>query len=262
VSDARPFQPPPVAPAPPPFGVPPAPVGSPPPFGQPPPPLGQPPRPPLEGPPAPPSEEIAREPGGFGMTTVVIAILLATLGVMGAFITWRMGQLGNVAEDASRAALAARRERSASLVEAGTQVMQATGDWLGYELAKRKADSLRAAGQAAEALRWDREASSYWFGVPNADIALDGTYDPQAYLDALVAANTEGKDVEPDAHLDAAALAQWHASRLGQLGVMLAAILPLLTLAEITHRRRLQLVLAGGSAVGVVAGIVALVLLW
>jgi hypothetical protein len=198
----------------------------------------------------------------MGMTTVVIAVLLAALGVTGAFITWRIGQLGNFAEDASRTALAARRERSASLVQAGTQVMQASGDWLGYELARRKADALRAAGQPAEALRWDREASSYWFGVPNADIALDGTFDRQAYLDALVAADTEGKDVEPDAHLDAAAAAQWHASRLGQLGFVLALILPVLTLAEITHRRRLQLALVGGGAVGVVAGIVALVMLW
>ncbi len=194
--------------------------------------------------------------------SLVVAVLLATLGVLGAFVSWRIGQLGSDAESESRAALAARRERSAAGVEAAAQVTQASADWLSYELARRKAEALRAAGQNLEALRWDREAAAFWGGVPNTDIGLDGSYDPAAHQDALVAATTDGLDVDPDPHLQAATLAESRANRFGQLGFALAAVLPILTLAEVSKRRRLRLALALLGAAGLAAGIAWLVTLW
>jgi hypothetical protein len=215
--------------------------------------------------PPPPLEDPARdtgEPGGFDRLSLAIAILLAMLGVLGAFATWRIGQLGSDSEQAGRDALAARREHSASDVEAATEVVRAASQWLGYEIAHRKAEALRKDGQYAEAVRWDREAAAYWGGVPNAEIALDGTYDPTAHAAALTAAQTDGKDVFAEPHLDTATAADFKASRLGQIGFWLAAFLPVLTMAEITSRRRVSVFLTLLGAAGIASGAVMVILAW
>lgn len=251
------FGPPPSAPG---YGPPPA--YGPPQAGSPAPPSYGSPAPSFGGGGAPEADLTVGEPGSFDRLSLVIAILLATIGVLGAFVTWRIGQLANTGDDSSRAALAARREYTAAIAQSAAELQGAWASWIGYETARKTADSLRAQENPLDALRADREASAYWYTVPSADISIDGIYDRAVHLDSLVAQNTRGKDVFALPHLDTAATAEAKSTQLGQIGFAIACILPFLTLAEVLHNRRVRLLLTFLSAAGLVAGTAVLVSAW
>src|SRR5262245_73502 len=156
-------------------------------------------------------------------------------GLFGAIIAWRISVADTAAGDASRAALAATRERARAAVTAEAEVTQSQAAWLAYELAHRRADALIAAGQPTEGLRAAKEAASHWAFVRGEFVRADGTYDVPAHRRTTLAQIASGSDTDPVRHVAAADAAEGLKSRLALAGILVAAAIPFLAAASVTR---------------------------
>jgi hypothetical protein len=176
-------------------------------------------------------------------------------GLFGALIAWRISVADTAAGDASRAALAATRERARAVLTAEAEVTQSQAAWLSYELASRRADALIAAGQPTEGLRAAKEAASHWAFVRGEFMRADGTYDVAAHRRTTLAQIASGSDIDPARHLANASAAEGLESRLALAGILVAVAIPFLAAASVTRgRMRLAATLAG-TVIFVVSGI-------
>lgn len=187
---------------------------------------------------------------------LALAILLAMTGLLGAVIAWRISAADMAAGDASRAALAATRERARAVLTAEAEVTQSQAAWLAYELAHRRADALIAAGQPTEGLRAASEAASHWAFVRSEFVRADGTYDVAAHRRTTLAQIASGSDLDPSRHVAAAEAAEALESRLALSGILTAVAIPFLAAASVSRRRVRWGATVVGTAVLVVSGIV------
>ena len=193
---------------------------------------------------------------------LVLAILLAALGLMGALTAWRVGLAGDTASDAAQAALLVSRARAAAEVSAEGTINQTMTAWIDYERNTRRAEDLRSYGINDEALRADMAAAAHWFAVRPEYINTDGQYDPARHRAALMAEAASREDLDPAPHLAAAESEEARIAALLAAGVVLGLALPIVTLGELTARRRLRLASALAGAVVLSIGSGMVVLAW
>jgi hypothetical protein len=191
----------------------------------------------------------------------VIAVGLAFVGLLGALLGWRVVQLGDEAGGASASALAATRERNGAVLAAEAEVADSHAAWLAYELSRRRAIELRDAGHTEAALREDTTAAAHWGFVDGQYVGPDDLYRPEDHSAGVVARFAERSDLGPEPHLAAATAVEDRALGLTLIGVLVAAALPFLTLAEVARGRfRLIAAALGGGLLAV--GAFAVVGLW
>jgi hypothetical protein len=157
--------------------------------------------------------------------------------------------------------LAATRERARAVITAEAEVTQSQAAWLGYELAHRRADALLASGQPTEGLRAAKEAASHWAFVRGEFIRADGSYDVAAHRRTTLAQIASGTDIDPSRHVAAADTAEGMKSQLALAGILVAAAIPLLTVASVTRGRLRLAATAAGTAIFLVSGVALLVIL-
>lgn len=193
--------------------------------------------------------------------SLVLALMLAGLGLMGALIAWRVGNSSDIASDAALSGLVVARAHAAAEATAEGLVSQTSEAWLAYESQRRRAESLRADGFPDAALEAAKRASAHWFLVRPEYVDEDGTYDPEAHHAGLMAEAASQDDLDAAPHFALAAAEEARVRNLLAVGVLLAAALPLLTIAEVTSGRRRKAATLTGSAV-FLAGALALVAAW
>lgn len=191
----------------------------------------------------------------------VIAVGLAFVGLLGALLGWRVIQLGDEAGGASASALGATRERNGAVLAAETEVADSHAAWVAYELSRRRALELREAGHAEAALREDKAAAAHWGFVDGQYIGPDDLYRPEDHRSGVVARHAERTDLGPEPHLASAAATEGSALSLSLIGVLVAAALPFLTLAEVA-RGRIRLIAAALGGAILAVGAFAVVVLW
>lgn len=185
------------------------------------------------------------------------AVLLAALGLVGAVVAWRVATAGSAAGDEDRAALSAARERASAMVNAEQQVAQTTGAWLDYERGQRRAAALDAAGFHDEGLQERQIATAHWFLVRPEYLGVTGTYDPAKHRAALLQEVAATSDIDPAPHEQAADREYRHVKELLLAAFVIVLALPLATFAEVSRGRwRLA---AGVLGLAVLCGGVALV---
>jgi len=192
---------------------------------------------------------------------LVLAILLALIGLFGALIAWRLSDADLAASDAARAGLAATRERSRAVLTSEAEVTQSQGAWLRYELSHRRAEALRAAGQPVEALRAAKEAASHWAFVRSEFMRPDGTYDIATHRRTTLAQLASGSDLDPARHFAQAAAHEDRQQRLALSGILVAGTLPFLALGTVTRRRVRMFAALTGSALFLLS-VAVLVVTW
>jgi hypothetical protein len=193
--------------------------------------------------------------------SIVLAIMLAGLGLMGALIAWRVGSSSDIASGATLSGLIATRARAAESASAQSLVSQTSDAWLAYEAQRLRAESLRADGFPDAALEAAKRASANWFLVHPEYLDKDGNYDAESHRAALMAEAESGADLDPAPHF---ALAEREEARVRSLllvGILLASALPLLTVAEVTGGRRRRVAAVGGLVFFVI-GTIAMVGVW
>lgn len=192
---------------------------------------------------------------------LVVAVLLALLGVLGAMVAWRMASAGNLAGNATRDALLAQERNGAVEVTASISALDGFGAWLDYETARYRGAALFNVHDDAESIRAYGEAAGHWAAVPREFLDLKGDLQVEAYQSSLVASGTAGR-AQPAELLARAVTAEAQTAGLGTAGMVLAAALPLLTAAEVVSRRRARLGLAGAGMAVVAVGVVLMLLAW
>ena len=187
---------------------------------------------------------------------LLLAILLALTGLLGALIAWRLSEADRASGDAARAGLAATRERARAALTVEAEVTQSQSAWLHYELAHRRAEELTAAGQSVEALRAAKEAASSWGFIQSQYIRPDGTYDVAAHRRASLAQQASGHDLDPAPHFAAATAADDKKHQLALSGILIAGTLPLLAVATVTGGRTRRYTAVIGGVLFVISAIV------
>ena len=190
-----------------------------------------------------------------------LPILLAALGLAGALVAWRVGMAGDIASDANVAGLAAARGRSAQVVTAEGIIARTEEAWLDYERARRRAAALQAGDLPADALNDLKVAASHWFLVRPEYIDADGGYDREGHRAALLAQAASEEDIDPDPHFRTADVEYDRIRGLPVAGLVIAAALPLATLAALTRGRLRAASGARGRGVFLV-GLVLAALAW
>ena len=215
--------------------------------------------------PTEPSEDASVPPGtSTRVDTVlpfVLAIMLATLGLMGALIAWRVGASSGAAADATLQGLIVTRARATQEATAQSIVSQTSEAWLSYESERLRADSLRAGGFADAALEAATRASAHWFLVHPEYLDTAGDYDSIAHHDAIVAEAASRADLDAAPHFAAAQAEEARVRNLLLVGILVAAALPMLTIAGVTAGRRRWVATAAGSVI-LVAGVIATIAVW
>ncbi len=191
----------------------------------------------------------------------VIAVGLAFVGLLGALLGWRVVQLGDAAGGESASALGATRERNGAVLAAETEVADSHAAWVAYELSRRRAIELRDAGHTEAALREDKAAAAHWGFVDGQYIGPDDLYRPEDHRAGVVARYAERTDLGPEPHLASAAAVEERGLSLSLIGVLVAAALPFLTLAEVA-RGRFRLIAAAFGGALLAVGAFAVVGLW
>ena len=192
--------------------------------------------------------------------SIVLAVMLAALGLAGALIAWRVGDASNRASDATQEGVIAARARSAEEITADGLVAQTMDAWLEYERARRRAESLTEAGFPDEGLNNAMQAAAHWFLVRPEYLDEEGTYAPERHREAYLAEAASRRDIDPAPHFARAEAEEGRVRALLLIGVVLAAALPMLTVAGFASGRlRAGATALGGSifAVGVVLMVVA-----
>jgi hypothetical protein len=197
------------------------------------------------------------------LTSLVFPLLLAALGLAGALVAWRVAVATDAADGESAAGIAAARARTAAITANEARVATAMDGWLEYERARRRAEALEAAGYPQTAQRDRTEAAGNFFLIGGDAQYLDasGQFEPQRMRDSMLAQAASEDDLDPAPHF-AAADAEY--ARVGWLvvaGVLIAAALPFLTLAEVTRGRLRGLGSLAGAGL-FVAGLAIAVVRW
>jgi hypothetical protein len=193
--------------------------------------------------------------------SLLLAIMLATLGLMGALVAWRVGTSSDIAADSSLEGLIVTRDRAREAATAQGAVAQTSEAWLAYESFRRQADSLRADGFPDAALEAAKRGAAHYFLVRPEYLDEEGDYDPEAHLAAIMAEASAQGDLDPAPHFARVAAEETRIRNLLAVGILLAIALPLLTIAEVTGGRRRLVASAAGAAVFAV-GTVAMVGVW
>ncbi|HET7678394.1 MAG TPA: hypothetical protein VFK38_11155 [Candidatus Limnocylindrales bacterium] len=195
------------------------------------------------------------------LRSLVLPVLLAALGLSGALIAWRTATANEAAAAETAAGVAAERAKSRAIVVAEGEVARTLEAWLDYERDRREAQALTAHGYPAEALREWSSSASVFFLVDPRYLDIDGHYDPQRHRDGLMADAASREDFDPLPHYVAADAEHERVRRLVLAGLLVAAALPLLTLAELTRGRVHRLGALAGLAV-FASGLVLAGLVW
>ena len=191
---------------------------------------------------------------------LVIPAMLAGIGLAAALIAWRTSVAAGAADAATEAGLTAARQRAASVIVGEGLTARSTEAYIDFERARRRANLLDQDQQAEAALLARMEASGHWFLVRPEYLAPDGAYQPDQQRAALLAADEQRIDIQPDRHFEVADLEYARIRNLLIAGILIALALPLLTLAEVARGRiRGTTVVAGGVvfALGAVLAAVA-----
>jgi hypothetical protein len=209
-----------------------------------------------------PPETTVGEPAGVSqvdrLLPFVLAVMLAVVGLMGALIAWQVGTRSDAAADATLQGLIVTRARAAQESAAETTVSQTAEAWRSYESQRRRAESLRASGFPDAALEAAGRASAHWFLVHPEYVDGVGGYDAVAHHDAIMAEAASRADLDAAPHFADARDEEARIRNLLLVGILLAAALPVLTIAGVTAGRRRWVATIAGSVV-LVAGILALI---
>ena len=192
---------------------------------------------------------------GSDRLSIVLAVMLAALGLAGALIAWRVGDASNRASDATQEGVIAARARSAEEITADGVVAQTMEAWLEYERASRRAEGLTEAGFPDQGLNNAMQAAANWFLVRPEYLDAEGNYDPARHRESYLAEVASRRDIDPAPHFARAEAEEGRVRALLLIGVVLAAALPILTVAGFASGRlRIGATALGGSvfAVGVV----------
>lgn len=175
--------------------------------------------------------------------------MLAAIGLAAALIAWRTSVAAGAADGAAGAGLDAARQRAASVIIGEGLTARTTEAYIDFERSRRRAELLDADGQAAIAQLARMEATSHWFLVRPEYLAADGAYEPDRQRAALLAADEQRIDIQPEPHFAVADLEQARIRNLLVAGILIALALPFLTIAEVTRGRLRGGTLVGGTAV-------------
>jgi hypothetical protein len=216
---------------------------------------------PTEPSPAAPSQPTRFASRADRMLPFVLALMLAALGLMGALIAWRVGTSSDAASDATLQGLIVTRARAAQEAAAQSVVSQTSEAWLAYESERLRAESLRADGFPDAALEAAERASAHWFLVHPEYLDSAHGYDTTAHHDAIMAEAASRADLDAAPHFAVARVEEARIRELLLVGILLAAALPLLTIAGVTAGRRRWVATAAGSVV-FVSGVLAMIVVW
>lgn len=206
-------------------------------------------------------EETRDRVGRFARLGMLLPMLLAALGLAGALVAWRVGVASDEAQDATIEGLAAARARSAAALVTEGYVARTNEAWLDYERARRRAAGLQTGGLPGEALNETKVAATHWFLVRPEYVDTGGEYQPDRHRAAQMADAGSRQDLDADRHFARVEAEYGRMEGLAAAGVVIAAALPLLTLAEVGRGRRRRLAALAGAAVFVL-GIIAAVMAW
>lgn len=205
-------------------------------------------------------EAVLKQSRGDRMN-LVLAIMLATLGLLGALIAWRVGDASDIAADATLEGLIVTRQLAAAEAGAAGLVARTNDAWLEYESSRLSAISLREAGFADLGLEAAMRGAAHWFLVRPEYLDEVGNYDPQLHREAYLAEAASRSDLDPAPHFALADIEQQRMRNLLLAGIVLAIALPLLTIAEVTKRRK-RLVCTLTASVFIVAGVGVMIWAW
>ena len=188
-------------------------------------------------------------------------MLLATLGLLGAVVAWRVATAASVAGDADRAALVAARSRASAEVAAEQLIAQTTGAWLDFERGERRAAALDDAGFHDEALQEREVATAHWFLVRPEYLRSDGSYDPDRHRSAELQAASSRSDIDPVPHEQQADREYQRVNDLLISAFVIVLALPLATFAGVS-RARWRLAASVAGLLILVVGVGLLVSAW
>lgn len=183
--------------------------------------------------------------------------MLAAIGLAAALIAWRTSVAAGAADAATQAGLDAARQRAASVIIGEGLTARSTEAYVDFERARRRAELLAEDGQAAIAQLARMEATSHWFLVRPEYLAPDGAYEPGRQRAALLAADEQRIDIQPDPHFATADLEEARIRNLLVAGILIALALPFLTVAEVSRGRLRGGTLTGGTAVFALGAVLA-----
>ncbi|MDQ3870403.1 MAG: hypothetical protein M3301_02160, partial [Chloroflexota bacterium] len=175
-------------------------------------------------------------------------------------VAWRVGVASDAAQDATIEGLAAARARSAAALVTEGYVARTNEAWLDYERARRRAGDLQTAGLPGEALNETEVAATHWFLVRPEYVDRDGEYQADRHRAAQMADAGSRQDLDADRHFARVEAEYDRMEGLAAAAIVIAAALPLLTLAEVARGRRRRLAALAGTAVfalGIIAAVVA-----
>lgn len=175
--------------------------------------------------------------------------MLAGIGLAAALIAWRTSIAAGAADSATEAGLTAARQRAASVIVGEGLTARSTEAYVDFERARRRANLLDEDKQAEAALLARMEATGHWFLVRPEYLAPDGAYEPDRQRAAMLAADEQRIDIQPDKHFEAADLEYARIRNLLLAGILIALALPLLTLAEVARGRIRGVSVVAGSMV-------------
>ena len=183
--------------------------------------------------------------------------MLAAIGLAAALIAWRTSVAAGAADGAAGAGLDAARQRAASVIVGEGLTARSTEAYVDFERARRRAELLDEDGQASVAQLARMEATSHWFLVRPEYLGPDGAYQPDRQRAALLAADEQRIDIQPDPHFVTADLEQARIRNLLVAGILIALALPFLTIAEVSRGRLRIGTLTGGTAVFALGAVLA-----
>ena len=189
--------------------------------------------------------------------SLVIPGMLAAIGLAAALIAWRTSVAAGAADAATQAGLDAARQRAASVIVGEGLTARSTEAYIDFERARRRAELLDEDGQAAIAQLARMEATSHWFLVPPQYVGADGAYDPERQRAALLAADEQRIDIQPEPHFATADREEARIRDLLVAGILIALALPLLTVAEVSRGPLRGGMLSGGTAVFALGAVLA-----
>jgi hypothetical protein len=209
---------------------------------------------------------------------IVIALLIGALSVTVAILTWRSALLDEEALDNDRQAVAETVLQQQNLVNVDTQLRSEEEAFANYRAHLVNADQLEAEAEQLQAIDPTgatnlldeaaslREVADHLAGLTfSFDYVLENpdtgelTFDADRRRDDLEQQNEAAVRANPEEAADTAVALRDRSQRLVGWIVLLAAMIVVLTLAQISSKARLRVFLVGGAMV-VYIGIVVLAL--
>lgn len=197
--------------------------------------------------------------------TLINALLIALVTLLGAFVAWRASVAADNAGDASLAGLMATLNVQETLALNNTQHYEnyraytaytrynALGDEIELDLAKASPDEAEILDrQMREA--WDA-AQSFYF--PREYLKRDGTYDTQRELGEALAETARQRDLNPQPHFTESDQSQTKSNWLIGVITGLAVALLCFTLVESVSSAALKYVLLAAGVLITVGGMAA-----